>query len=46
VTSLSALIRCYDYGHFVPEAVSSGLEDHGDLDVRVLDTPLQKKIGG
>jgi glycosyltransferase involved in cell wall biosynthesis len=36
VTSVSVLIPCYNYGHFLHEAVSSALEDQGDLDVRVL----------
>jgi glycosyltransferase involved in cell wall biosynthesis len=36
VSSVSVLIPCYNYGHFLPAAVSSALEDQGDVDVRVL----------
>lgn len=36
VSSVSVVIPCYRYGHFLDEAVHSVLDDQGDLEVRVL----------
>jgi glycosyltransferase involved in cell wall biosynthesis len=36
VTSVSVLVPCYKYGHFLEEAVSSVLDDQMGADVRVL----------
>jgi glycosyltransferase involved in cell wall biosynthesis len=36
MSSVSVVIPCYNYGHFLPEAVSSVLDDQKDVDVRVL----------
>jgi len=36
MTSVSVVIPCYRYGHFLREAVDSVLEDQEGLDVRVL----------
>ena len=36
MTSVSVVIPCYKYGHFLEEAVSSALDDQEGVDVRVL----------
>ena len=36
MSSVSVVIPCYRYGHFLEEAVSSVLDDQGGVDVRVL----------
>jgi len=36
VTTVSVVIPCYKYGHFLEEAVSSMLDDQSGVDVRVL----------
>lgn len=36
MTSVSVVIPCYNYGHFLEEAVSSVLDDQEGVDVRVL----------
>ena len=36
MTSISVVIPCYNYGHFLDEAVSSVLKDQEGVDVRVL----------
>jgi glycosyltransferase involved in cell wall biosynthesis len=36
MTSVSVVIPCYKYGHFLEEAVSSVLDDQAGVDVRVL----------
>ena len=36
MSSVSVVIPCYKYGHFLEEAVSSVLDDQGGVDVRVL----------
>jgi glycosyltransferase involved in cell wall biosynthesis len=36
MSSVSVVIPCYNYGHFLPEAVSSALDDQDGVDVRVL----------
>jgi GT2 family glycosyltransferase len=36
MNSVSVVIPCYNYGHFLPEAVSSALDDQPGTDVRVL----------
>jgi glycosyltransferase involved in cell wall biosynthesis len=36
MTSVSVVIPCYKYGHFLEEAVSSVLDDQDGVDVRVL----------
>src|SRR5258708_13414070 len=36
MTSVSVVIPCYNYGHFLEEAVSSVLDDQRGVDVRVL----------
>ena len=37
MSTVSVVIPCYEYGHFLPEAVSSVLDDQEGVDVRVLD---------
>lgn len=36
MSSVSVVIPCYNYGHFLPDAVSSALDDQEGVDVRVL----------
>jgi glycosyltransferase involved in cell wall biosynthesis len=36
LSSVSVVIPCYNYGHFLPDAISSALDDQSDSDVRVL----------
>jgi glycosyltransferase involved in cell wall biosynthesis len=36
MSSVSVVIPCYKYGHFLEEAVTSVLDDQGGVDVRVL----------
>lgn len=36
MSSVSVVIPCYKYGHFLADCVSSVLDEQGDLDVRVL----------
>lgn len=36
MTSVSVVIPCYKYGHFLEEAVGSALDDQAGVDVRVL----------
>lgn len=36
MTSVSVVIPCYNYGHFLPDAVRSALDDQPGTDVRVL----------
>jgi glycosyltransferase involved in cell wall biosynthesis len=36
MSSVSVVIPCYNYGHFLPDAVSSALDDQPGADVRVL----------
>ncbi|MGE5320428.1 MAG: glycosyltransferase family 2 protein [Hyphomicrobiaceae bacterium] len=36
MTSISVVIPCYNYGHFLEEAVTSVLDDQPSVDVRVL----------
>ncbi len=36
MNSVSVVIPCYNYGHFLPDAVSSALDDQPGIDVRVL----------
>jgi glycosyltransferase involved in cell wall biosynthesis len=36
MSSVSVVIPCYNYGHFLPEAVGSALDDQDGIDVRVL----------
>ena len=36
MSSVSVVIPCYRYGHFLRQAVSSVLDDQPGLDVRVL----------
>jgi glycosyltransferase involved in cell wall biosynthesis len=36
VSSVSVVIPCYNYGHFLAEAVRSVLDDQEGVDVRVL----------
>jgi glycosyltransferase involved in cell wall biosynthesis len=36
MSSVSVVIPCYNYGHFLPDAVNSALTDQEGLDVRVL----------
>lgn len=36
MSTVSVVIPCYQYGHFLPEAVSSVLDDQEGVDVRVL----------
>jgi len=36
MSSVSVVIPCYNYGHFLEEAVTSVLDDQEGVDVRVL----------
>ena len=36
MSSVSVVIPCYNYGHFLEEAVASVLDDQEGVDVRVL----------
>ena len=36
MSSISVVIPCYKYGHFLEEAVASVLDDQAGVDVRVL----------
>ena len=36
MSSVSVVIPCYNYGHFLRDAVSSALDDQEGIDVRVL----------
>jgi glycosyltransferase involved in cell wall biosynthesis len=36
MSSVSVVIPCYNYGHFLPDAVASALDDQDGVDVRVL----------
>src|SRR5690242_1270133 len=36
MSSVNVVIPCYNYGHFLEQAVGSVLDDQGDVDVRVL----------